>query len=198
MNVTIIQTGIANTASVIAGFTRIEATTELTDQAAAVAEASHVVLPGVGAFRAGMEVLRTTGLDKALKARIDAGKPTLCVCLGLQLLAESSAEAPGVVGLGVLPVGVRRFAGAIRIPQLGWNQVVPDTECRLLHAGYAYFANSYHLESAPVGWHCAYTEHGIRFPAAIERGPVLGCQFHPELSGKWGSDLLRRWLESTQ
>ena len=198
MKVLIVQTGIANTASVVAGFSRIGATTELTDLAAAVEQASHVVLPGVGAFGAGAEVLKAKGLDSVLKARIDAGKPTLCVCLGLQLLAESSEETPGVLGLGVLPVNVRRFTGDIRIPQLGWNRVEPDAECKLLHPGYAYFANSFHLEAAPKGWHCAFTEHGTRFPSAIERGAVLGCQFHPELSGVWGSELLQRWLTSTR
>ena len=196
MKVTIVKTGIANTASVVAGFSRLGATTELTDDPTLVENASHLVLPGVGAFAAGMEVLRSTGLDKLLTARINAEKPTLCVCLGVQLLAESSEESPGVAGLGILPVAVRRFTGAIRIPQLGWNEVVPSVECKLLKRGYAYFANSYHLATAPAGWACAYTEHGAPFPAAIERGAVLGCQFHPELSGRWGSELLQRWIEN--
>lgn len=196
MKITIVKTGIANTASVVAGFTRIGATTELTDDATLVERASHLVLPGVGAFAAGMEVLRSTGLDQLLKARIAAAKPTLCVCLGLQLLAESSEESPGVEGLGLLPVSVRRFTGAVRIPQLGWNEVVPDAQCRLLKQGFAYFANSFHLAEPPPGWACAFTEHGTTFPAAIERGPVLGCQFHPELSGAWGSELLQRWIEN--
>lgn len=196
MKVTIVKTGIANTASVVAGFARIGAATELTDDPTLVEAASHLVLPGVGAFAAGMEVLRSTGLDVLLKRRITEEKPTLCVCLGLQLLAESSEESPGEKGLGILPVSVRRFTGAIRIPQLGWNEVVPDAECRMLKRGYAYFANSFHLASPPDGWACAFTEHGTPFPAAIERGRVLGCQFHPELSGSWGSQLLQRWIEN--
>ncbi len=198
MRVVIVKTGIANTASVVAGFQRLGVETELTDDTSKVSRASHLVLPGVGAFGAGMDVMQTTGLGELIKSRIAAEQPTLCVCLGLQLLAESSEETPGVRGLGVLPITVRRFTGEVRIPQLGWNEVAPTDGCVLLRRGYAYFANSYHLAEPPPGWHCASTEHGTRFPAAIERGPVLGCQFHPELSGAWGGELLRRWVESTK
>ena len=119
------------------------------------------------------------------------------ICLGMQLFAEASEESPGEAGLGIVPGTAERFRSAdIRIPQLGWNEVIPQTGCRLLQPGHAYFANSYRLAQVPAGWHGALTTHGEPFVAAFERGPVLACQFHPELSGAWGRALLTRWLEA--
>jgi glutamine amidotransferase len=192
----IVGTGIANIASVAAGLRRLGATVRLTEDPREVRDASHLVLPGVGAFGAAMAKLRAAGLVEPLRERIDRNRPTLAVCLGLQLLARSSEECPDVAGLGVLPVAVERFRGAVRVPQLGWNRVRPDEGCRLIEAGYAYFANSFRIAAAPGGWAVAWAEHGGRFVAAIERGPVLACQFHPELSGAWGRALLERWLQT--
>lgn len=195
--VLIVSTGVANTASVIAGLHRAGATTQLTTSPQAVLDAPYVVMPGVGAFAAGMETLRQHGLDRALIERIGAAKPTLAVCLGLQLLARSSQESPGEQGLGILPVDVERFApDAGRVPQMGWNQVTADPTCALLTDGAAYYANSYRIAQQPLpeGWSAATTHYGGQFIAAVERGAVLACQFHPELSGAWGTALLRRWL----
>jgi len=99
-----------------------------------------------------------------------------------------------VPGLGVLPVRVRRIPDTVRVPQLGWNRLEVESGCRLLEPGYAYFANSYCLVDQPDGWKGAFATHGLRMVAALERGPVLACQFHPELSGPWGAALLKRWL----
>jgi imidazole glycerol phosphate synthase glutamine amidotransferase subunit len=141
--------------------------------------------------------LRDLGLSGPLTERIGAGRPTLAICLGLQLLAAASEEDPDVAGLGVLSVTATRFPDTQRVPQLGWNTVVAQPGCRLLTDGSAYFANSYRLESIPGGWHGALSNHGGRFVAAVERGAVLGCQFHPELSGGWGQRLIARWLEES-
>ncbi|MBK8481108.1 MAG: imidazole glycerol phosphate synthase subunit HisH [Proteobacteria bacterium] len=198
--VQVVRTGVANIASVLAGLRRLGAEPTLTEDPRAVAEARAVVLPGVGAFGAGMERLREAKLEGVLRERVAAGQPTLAVCLGLQLLCEGSEESPGVAGLGVLPSTVRRFSPAaqgpqpVRVPQLGWNEVLPQAEDGLLERGFAYFANSYRLDSAPPGWAWARSEHGGPFVAALERGAVLACQFHPELSGPWGAALLGRWL----
>ena len=153
-----------------------------------------MVLPGVGAFAAGMARLRQLRLVEALRARLAAGRPTLAICLGLQLLCEASEESPSVEGLGVLAARITRFEGDVRVPQLGWNQVVPNAACQLLEEGHAYFANSYRLVDAPDGWRAARTDHGGPFVAALERDALLACQFHPELSGAWGAALLSRWL----
>jgi imidazole glycerol phosphate synthase glutamine amidotransferase subunit len=191
----VLRTGVANLASILAGLHRAGADPQLTDDAAVVHRARQVVLPGVGAFAAGMERLHAGGLGAALAERIAAGRSTLAVCLGLQLLSQSSEESPGVAGLGILPVATRRFPSTVRVPQLGWNRIEPDPGCQLLEAGYAYFANSYHLAADPPGFAVAHSDHGGRFVAAIERGPLLCCQFHPELSGDYGRALLRRWVQ---
>jgi imidazole glycerol phosphate synthase glutamine amidotransferase subunit len=198
VGVYVVRTGTANLASVLAALERVGAACALTDDPEVVRHAERVVLPGVGAFAAAIDALRDRGLDAALRERIEAGRATLGICLGLQLFFEASDESPGAVGLGLLPGTVRRFSGAggVRIPQLGWNRVEPDSGCALLTAGYAYFANSYRVDAVPEGWRAAYTPHGERFVAAFERGRVLACQFHPELSGAWGHDLLRRWLSA--
>lgn len=193
--VVIVRTGVANVASVQAAFERLGAEVILSDDPMIIRDAAHVVLPGVGAFGAGMERLRALALDAPLIARIEAGRATLAICLGLQLLAEQSEESPGVAGLGVLPTRVTRFEGtSVRVPQLGWNKVEAQAGCTFLRDGYAYYANSYKLDAIPDGWSGAMSEHGAPFVAGIERGKVLACQLHPELSGSWGHDVLSRWL----
>lgn len=192
-----VKTGSANLASVLAALARAGAEAELSQDAGAVAAAARLVLPGVGAFGAAVERLRTAGLYEVLARRIREGRPTLAICLGLQLLAEESEESPGTKGLGVIPGKVRRFPANVRVPQLGWNRVQPDGSCHLVSTGYAYYANSYRLETPPPNWSTALSLHGGPFVAALEKGAVLACQFHPELSGAWGASLLSRWLEAT-
>ncbi len=204
MRTLVVQTGTANTASVLAGLRRAGADPfvlgdeEVDTHAlpAQIADAARVVLPGVGAFAAARAHLDRCGVTEALAARIRAGRPTLGICLGFQLFFEASEESPGVDGLGVLPGVVRRFPDTVRVPQFGWN-VVEAAGDGLLRTGHAYFANSYRVVSPPPGVSAAMSEHGGPFVAAIERGPVLACQFHPELSGAWGVALLKRWLEAS-
>lgn len=192
--VLVVRTGTANLASVCAGLRRAGAEPRLTESPADAAAAARLVLPGVGAFGPALARLRECGLVEVLAERIRAGRPTLAVCLGLQLLCEQSEESPGARGLGIVPGRVMRFPESVRVPQLGWNLVQAGGDCRLLTSGYAYFANSYRLPAAPDGWAAAEAEHGGRYVAGLERGAVLACQFHPELSGPWGLALLRRWL----
>jgi imidazole glycerol phosphate synthase glutamine amidotransferase subunit len=195
--VVVIRTGTANLASVLAALSRLGARARLSSDGREVAECGHVVLPGVGAFGAAMQQLQAHGLVEPIAARVRAGRPTLAICLGLQLLCSASDESPGVAGLGIAPGVLSRFPATVRVPQLGWNQVVADKGCSLLTDGYACFANSYRLEHAPEGWQAASAEYGGRFVAAMEKGAVLACQFHPELSGRWGLELLGRWLATS-
>jgi imidazole glycerol phosphate synthase glutamine amidotransferase subunit len=191
--VVVIPTGTANTASVIAAFKRLDAEPILAADPKAVAEADRVVLPGVGAFAPAINRIDQLGMRDVLTSRIKEGRPTLAICLGMQLLCTSSEENPDSKGLGIVPGTVIRFAPDLRVPQLGWNMVQPDGKTSL-EAGWAYFANSYKVPSLPEGWSGATTDYGGSFVSAMERGAVLACQFHPELSGGWGSSLLRRWL----
>ena len=194
MDVHVVSTGTSNQASMLAALRRVGGEPILVSHADQIRQAERVVLPGVGAFGAAAENLQRAGLWEALGERLRAGRPTLVVCLGLQLLAAGSDESPGAVGLGVVPGQVRRFPDNVRVPQLGWNLVEAGDGCRLLESGYAYFANSFHMPEAPAGWARATATHGVPFVAAMERGGVLACQFHPELSGAWGLALLGRWV----
>lgn len=140
-----------------------------------------------------MAALRSTGLDTAVLGRTATGRPLLAVCLGMQMLTSGSAEAPGVDGLGVIPGRLEALPSTVRVPHLGWNRVEAGRG-RLLASGDAAFANSYCLPDLPAGWEGAWTTHGTSFVSALEQGRLLATQFHPELSGRYGMDLLRRWL----
>ena len=192
----VVRTGTANMASVLAALQRAGRAPRLVATAAELLSADPLVLPGVGAMGAAMATLAAQGWVAGLRARVEQNLPTLAICLGLQLLCRESEESPGVGGLGLIDAPVTRFPASVRVPQLGWNRVLPGPGCRVLEAGYAYFANSYRLVEPPAGWSSALAEHGGRFVAALERGRVLACQFHPELSGTFGKALLGRWLAS--
>lgn len=195
--VVLVPTGTANVASVRAALRRLGTTPLDAAGPDEVAEADQVVVPGVGAFGSAMGAIDAQGMRSVLDERIKDDRPTLAVCVGMQLLCSGSSESPGVSGLGVVEASLERFADEVRVPQLGWNQVVPGDGARFVEPGWAYFANSYRLEQAPDGWVGSWTEYGGRFVSAMERGAVLACQFHPELSGQWGADVLWRWLEAT-
>ena len=190
----VVSTGAANLASVLAAFDRLGMSAVVSNDGETIRDARRVVLPGVGAFAPVAEGLRASGLDRVLRERITAGRPTLAICLGLQLLADASDEGPDAVGLGILPLRVRRLPDTVVVPQLGWNWIEPDTGCTLVRSGAAYFANSFCFTEGADGWNAAWSDHGGPFVAAVERGPVLGCQFHPELSDSWGAALLETWL----
>jgi len=197
--VAIVRTGLANLASVLAGLRRAGADPYVTEAADDVVRESHVMLPGVGAFGPAMEMLNAHGIADPLRERIRDGRSTLCICLGQQLLANSSDESPeSAPGLGLVDRHVQRLPASVRVPHFGWNLVEPAPGARLLTKGYAYFANSFCIATPPEGWTVATTQHGVRFVAAMERGNVLTCQFHPELSGTWGLALLRRWLGTAE
>ncbi len=200
--VVVVDTGRSNAASLMAALERAGARTSLTTDPAVVMAAAFAVLPGVGAFGAVADRLRAMGVDAALRGRVQRGAPTLGACLGMQLFFETSEESPGARGIGAIPGAITAYGPGVRSPQFGWNRISsPVGE----HAGepagasagggaFAYFANSYKLDDAPPGWLAATATYGAPFVAAIERGPVLLCQFHPELSGAWGQSLLSLWL----
>lgn len=199
----VVGTGTANTASVLAGLTRVGAAPELTRDPATVREAARVVLPGVGTYgavRATLDAESAGGdsLAAAVTDRVQAGRPTLAICLGLQLLFEGSEESPDIQGLGLIRGSASRFLGTDRVPQLGWNRVDAAPGCEILGTGYAYYANSYRLDARADGWQLATTDHDGPFLAACERGPVVACQFHPELSGDFGMGILDRWMAAAR
>ena len=197
--VTVVRTSTANLASVVTAFERFGCSVRTTADPRVVSGSDRVVLPGVGAFAAAQSAIDSRGLEDVLRDRMLRDRPTLGICLGMQLMAQGSEEAPGVAGLGVLD-GVLETYGSgrpeLRVPQMGWNLVTPAPECRIVPEGFAYFANSYRLATVTRGWLPVWSEYGGRFLAAVERGAVVGCQFHPELSGAYGKALISRWLEA--
>ena len=198
-SVVVVRTSTANLASVLTGLERLGCRVRTTVDPREVVDADRVVLPGVGAFAAAQRAIDEHGLADSLRERIDRGRPTLGICLGMQLMARGSEEAPGVPGLGIVDGEVESYEPGEegwRVPQMGWNLVEPQDGCRIVPRGYAYFANSYRLAVAPEGWRSGWSEYAGRFVAAVERGAVVGCQFHPELSGEYGRALLVRWLEA--
>jgi imidazole glycerol phosphate synthase glutamine amidotransferase subunit len=192
--IAVVETGVANLASIANAFERLGERVTPTQDPAIVRRAARVVLPGVGAFGPAAAELRARGLDIALRDSLERGTPLLAVCLGLQLLCEGSEEAPGVPGLGIVPGTCRRLPTGVRVPHLGWNRVIANADERFVGSGEAAFANSYALGEAPSGWNASWTTYGAPFVAALERGDTLACQFHPELSGAYGAEVLARWL----
>lgn len=194
--VSIIDTGVANIASVRSAFSKLGVESRFVESPDDVFESSAVILPGVGSFESGMSALRAMEAVLPLRLRIEGGKPTLAVCLGMQLLCESSEENPGVAGVGVIPGSVQRFGQGVRVPHFGWNEVT--SAAPYFGSGYAYFANSYRLEKAPVGWEVARTDHGGEFISAVRMGHVVAAQFHPEISGTYGRFFLSAWLDGVE
>lgn len=195
MKVALVATGVANLASVAAAFVRLGVEPVVVAAPAAIAAARAVVLPGNGTFGAAMAALEETGCADALRERVARERPLLAICLGLQLLCERSEESPGVRGLAVVPGAT--VALAQRRPHLGFARVA--SEGAPWREGYAWYAHSYRLAAAPTDSTVAWSEAGRgatreRFVAAFARGALLGCQFHPELSGPYGAALLAEWL----
>ena len=194
-DITILKTGLANLASVRAAFDRLGIPSTVADDRASIEQADRLVVPGVGAYGEAMAKLDSAQLTDTLRERIAAGRPTLGICLGLQIFGTGSDESPGVSGLGCVPERTTGFDSSVLSPQMGWNQVTPTPGSELLEAGHAYFANSFRFNAIPAGWTGATAQYGGPLVAALERGAVLGCQFHPELSGSYGERLLARWME---
>lgn len=204
----IADTGVANVASVLACFARLGLEPRVTARPDFLFEADLAVLPGVGSFGPAAARLGDSGLGEALAWRFRKARPTLAICLGMQLLFESSEEGPGAQGLGILPGRVGRFSPGLALtpplplPQLGWNRLEGSEDDGLLvRPGWAYFANSYRVTDCPPGFRARYANYGEAFCASLEseagpgraRGALLLCQFHPELSGAWGQGLLASW-----
>ena len=164
-----------------------------------VAKADRIVLPGVGAFAHCMEALSAIdGMVAAMEQRVRVeGTPFLGICVGMQLLADAGVEHGTTRGLGWISGTVRAIAPAadLKIPHMGWNDVVPTQGAPLIEAGEAYFLHSYHFDAADAADVLATTDHGGRLVAAVGRDNIMGVQFHPEKSQAYGINFLKRFLE---
>lgn len=173
--------------------------TILTHDFREIQKADKVILPGVGAFGDAMEHLKHYELDRAIKEVVAMDKPFLGICLGLQLLFESSDETPGVEGLGILKGNILRIPEeeGLKIPHIGWNALEFPREGRLFQDlpadPYVYFVHSYYLQAQEPQIVTATCEYGVHIHASVEKNQVFACQFHPEKSGEVGLKILKNF-----
>ena len=199
--VIVVDCGISNTGSVLNMLRRLGVAAEATSDPERVAAAERLLLPGVGAFDAGMEQLEARGLVAPLEAARAAGTPVLGLCLGMQLMTRGSDE--GVrPGLGWFDATTRRLEPddpALKVPHMGWNRVEACKSSKLFALDGPpqrfYFVHSYYVDADDDRDVLARTWHGHSFCSAVERDNLAGVQFHPEKSHRFGLELLRRFCE---
>ena len=196
--VAIIAYGAGNVASVQFALERLGATVRLTDDPAVIADAERVILPGVGAAGYAMSRLTELGLIEPIRA---FSRPLLGVCLGQQLLFETSQEGEGVDLLGFIPGAVARLEppGALPVPHMGWSRLTRDRDDPLLEGlsdgAYAYFVHGYVCPDGPAT--LARADYGGPVPAMVRSANRWGCQFHPERSAEAGATILKNFLSLT-
>ena len=198
--IAVVNYGMGNLGSVKNAFDYIGVDSFVSDDAKKLADAKALVLPGVGAFGDAMDNLRSCGLEDAVLKHVDSGKPFLGICLGLQMLFESSAESPASKGLGILAGTVEKFPSdmGLKIPQIGWNSIKTNSDMPVLgefDGNHMYFVHSYYVEPINMDKFTVITEYGMEFTSAIEYKNITACQFHPEKSGKAGLAILKKWTD---
>ena len=201
--VAIVDYGVGNLYSLCSSLRAIGADAVVTPDAAVLRNAERIILPGVGAFADAAAKLRATGLDKVICEQAAAGKKIMGICLGMQMLFEKSYEYGEHEGLGLIPGRIVPMAGYIpeelKVPHIGWNPLIFKGErhplLRYLSEGdCVYFVHSYFATDCDESV-IATAEYGRELTAAVARGNVMGCQFHPEKSGPVGLSILRAFCE---
>ena len=195
----IIDYGVGNLFSLRSSFAAIGAEAFVSSDAAQLAKADRLILPGVGAFGDAAQKLKDSGLDTFVKEQAASGKPLMGICLGMQLLFEKSYEYGAHEGLGLIRgqvVGMNgRLPAELKIPHMGWNALQLTKPAKLLEEGsYVYFVHSFYAENCEDSI-AAVTDYGIPITAAVEKDNIFGCQFHPEKSGNVGLEILKRFCE---
>jgi glutamine amidotransferase len=201
-SVAIIDYGMCNLGSVRRAFEECGADARVIDEPGGLASATHIVLPGVGAYRDAMAHIRAKGWDSAIReAAVADGIPLLGICLGMQLLGSMGTEGGDTEGLGLIPGEVRKMAKAAvgeRVPHVGWNEVRPDKDDPLFRdipsGSDFYFVHSYRFLASDPAHVSASTPYCGGFASAIRSGGVFGVQFHPEKSSLSGFKLIRNFL----
>lgn len=200
MKVAIIKYNAGNIYSVYCACQRLGVEAVITDDPTEIRQADRVIFPGVGEARAAMDYLRDHGLDKLI---VSLEQPVLGICIGMQLMCreseEGQIEGQNTSCLGIFDVPVERFRPAdanLKVPQMGWNQVIPSADCLLFEGitcnDYVYYVHSYRV---PIcDYTIASTEYGEAYSAALHKGNFWATQFHPEKSGKVGEQILRNFI----
>lgn len=201
--IAIVDYGVGNLFSLVSSFAAIGADAVVTSDADIIRGADKIILPGVGAFGDAAEKLRRSGLDKVLKEEAKKGKPLMGICLGMQLLLERSFEYGEHEGLGLIRGEIRPISDVIppelKIPHIGWNALhFTENESPLFkyinEGDHVYFVHSFYGTGCDASV-IATAEYGAPLTAAVARGNVMGCQFHPEKSGNVGLNILRAFCE---
>ena len=196
--ISIIDYGAGNLQSVEKALRHIGCDCQVTADPGRLLASDAAVLPGVGSFGDAMDQLRSRGLEEPIHRFVESGKPFLGICLGLQILFEESQESPGVKGLGLLKGKILRLPkeSGLKIPHIGWNSLeVKNREglfAGLPEEPYVYFVHSYYLR-AEEDVVAATAEYGATIHAAVRKGNLMACQFHPEKSGKTGLAILENF-----
>ena len=198
--IAIIDYDAGNMKSVEKAFQYLNEDAVITRDRKAILGADRVVLPGVGAFGDAMERLHSYDLVETIRDAVKSGKPFLGICLGLQLLFDSSEETPGVKGLGLLPGEILRIPAAegLKIPHMGWNKLELRSPSPLLEGAegeYVYFVHSFHAEPEDRSIITSVCDYGMEVTASVGRGNVQAFQFHPEKSSRVGMRLLKNFVE---
>ncbi|MFQ3536947.1 MAG: imidazole glycerol phosphate synthase subunit HisH [Aggregatilineales bacterium] len=197
--IVVIDSGVANLHSVVNALRRLGAAPHVAQAPDELKNAAKIILPGVGAFAAGMARLHEGCFIEPLRNYAALGVPILGICLGMQMLFRRSSEMGTHNGIGLLSGSVVRFpAQGPKVPHIGWNQLEHDESSRLLkgvpNGSYAYFVHSYYAQTEPENI-LAQTVYGVHFPAVVGHGNVYGVQFHPEKSHITGLRILKNFLE---
>jgi glutamine amidotransferase len=196
--IAIIDYEMGNLRSVQKAIERAGGTAVITYKNQDILDADKIVLPGVGAMSPAIDRLTHLEMIPVIKKVIAQGKPFLGICLGFQLLFESSDEGGIVKGLGIIPGVVKRFA-SLKVPHMGWNQIrLAKRSCPLWQGiaddAHVYFCHSYYGHPVDAAWVAATTDYGLPFAAAIARDNIFGVQFHPEKSQEAGIQILRNFV----
>ncbi|MDP6648090.1 MAG: imidazole glycerol phosphate synthase subunit HisH [Candidatus Woesearchaeota archaeon] len=190
--IAIIDYGAGNLVSVKNALDYLGVASKITSNAEDIEKAERIILPGVGSFGFMMKSLRKLRLEEPLKKALLKGKPYLGICLGLQALFEESEESPGITGLGIFKGKVVKFEQG-KIPQIGWNNIKPRKS--FFKEGFVYFVNSYYPIPDDKEIIATKTDYFGDFVSAVQKDNITAMQSHPEKSGEFGLDLIRRWLQ---
>jgi imidazole glycerol-phosphate synthase subunit HisH len=197
--ISIIDYGMGNLRSVQKAFEFIGAKANITSDKNEILNSRGIILPGVGAFPDAMENIEKLQLDIVLKEAVKNGIPLMGICLGMQLLFNESSEVRKTAGLGFLNGKVTKFNVDLKIPHMGWNNLIIDRQCKILdgikEGSYVYFVHSYYAKIEDSEVLNAHSFYGVDVPAIVSKGNVFGLQFHPEKSGEVGIKMLKNFWE---
>jgi imidazole glycerol phosphate synthase glutamine amidotransferase subunit len=200
-HIAVLDYGAGNLRSAQRALERAGADVTVTPDATTAAAADALVVPGVGHFGQCVGQFVAAGLRELVTGWVDAGRPLLGICVGMQILYPSSEESPGVAGLGLLPGTVKLLPKTVTVPHMGWNTVIealPDPVLDGIAGQHVYFVHSYAAVPSDPEHVLATSDYGPGFPAVVRVGSVVGTQFHPEKSADVGARFLRNWVREVE